>query len=115
MESKNSFLLDEGKRKLFLLSGVCGVCTLICIRFYIIPQFFGIEVTDYINVINSILNNLIAALFSSLAISLFFIYLHSPLTDTSNIIILEPSVLKRRFRECKNTFSYLILKAFNLN
>ena len=24
-------------------------------------------------------------------------------------------ILERRFRECKNTFSYLILKAFNLN
>jgi hypothetical protein len=105
MSESEKFLSKKYYRRILLASGLSTAIALIAIRFFVIPYFTKQPVQDFTSIINAIIDNLFAALVSSLAVTLLILWL-LPTSSKSNVNVVEPYELKSVLQESLVETSY---------
>jgi len=93
-------------RRILFASGLSTAIALIATRFFIIPYFTKQPVQDFTSILSAIIDNLFAALVSSLAITLLILWLLPASSKSTDTNIVEPAELKSVLRESLTQTSY---------
>lgn len=103
--SRSEYLLSKKYyRKILLSSGFLSGFLLIFVRFFLVPYLSNQPVQDFTSIFNAVIDNLFAALASSLSITLIILWLLPNPRDDSNVI--ESAELISVLRESLNKTNY---------
>jgi hypothetical protein len=99
MENTEQLLRSKYQRRWFYISGVAAFVAVISIRFFILPYFSGEQPQGVLVIVNSILDNLTAALVAGLATTSIILWLTPPQQSRALVKIVEPVELKKTLKD----------------
>ena len=98
----DEFLKTKYRRKIFYLISFLLLLVIYLIRFYFLPFYFNSPVPSVKDILNSILDDIMATIFVTVSIASLIFWLTPPVMQQAKMEVIEPIRIKDELKEARN-------------